>query len=76
MAIYVCKACEFLFERVFRPDACPNCGKDRVEYADIHGKIDYLKRKEARLAESKANRAVKSILAPSKIDAPKAQSNH
>jgi hypothetical protein len=41
-----------LFERSARPKNCPDCGKERVKYADIHEKIAYLKGKEERIAKN------------------------
>jgi transcription initiation factor IIE alpha subunit len=41
-----------LFERSARPENCPDCGKERVEYADIHEKITYLKSKEDAIAKN------------------------
>jgi rubredoxin len=51
--IFVCKSCGFLFERSARPGNCPDCGKEQVEYADIHEKIAYLKGKEERLTKNR-----------------------
>jgi rubredoxin len=50
--IFACKVCGFLFERSARPENCPDCGKERVEYADIHEKIAYLKSKEEAIAKN------------------------
>ncbi|MDR1616437.1 MAG: hypothetical protein LBR98_05435 [Syntrophomonadaceae bacterium] len=57
--ILVCKSCGFLFERTARPVNCPDCGKTRIEYADIHEKITYLKRKEEGIGLPKEKQSVK-----------------
>jgi hypothetical protein len=44
--ILVCEVCGFLFERVSRPEACPSCEGEQLEYADAREKIVYLVRKE------------------------------
>jgi transcription initiation factor IIE alpha subunit len=51
--ILVCQACGFLFERVSRPDVCPYCEGEQLEYADAREKIAFLKRKEESLRKQK-----------------------
>lgn len=42
--VYACDTCHFLFERVEKPDRCPDCGKQNIRPASPDEQREYLER--------------------------------